>query len=205
MRVWIAQGSHNCIPCFTSRIAADDDRALYDFACSIVQFPESLVFTESQALLWLVGEITDSRALRVVVAVRDVAFREWRLYENSIFDEGAVAVPYQALGVNSNKINLKGMISRDETCQDYCHPCKCSYFGHYCRLVWPERSLWRRVAVDGRTTTTLHSLISCVRHEFFVEILIAEDPFLWSALGWHTHSHRQCVPKTFVIPWNHYI
>lgn len=56
----------------------------------------------------IVREITDSYTLRVIVAVRDVAFRKWRFYENGIFDDATGAVPYKTLirGVNLNKVRL---------------------------------------------------------------------------------------------------
>jgi len=74
-----------------------------------MQFPEGLVFAESQALCGFVREITGDRTLSVVVAVCDVAFRQWRLYEDGIFENGSVAVPKCALTIRGVNLNKKGM------------------------------------------------------------------------------------------------
>lgn len=62
-----------------------------------MQFPESFVLTETQALFWLVRKIPDGRALRVVVTVRNIASRQWRFDNYAIFDDSPVAVPKRTL------------------------------------------------------------------------------------------------------------
>ena len=53
--------------------------------------------------------------MRFIVAVSDVASRQWRFYDNVIFEGGPAAIPYQTLrGVNLNKMlkNDRGKYTR---------------------------------------------------------------------------------------------
>ena len=96
-RIGVSKGSHHGIPCPASGIAADNNGALDDFARGVIQLPKGLVFTGAQTLLGFVGGITDGRAVRRVVPIRNVPLREGGPEENRIFDEGPATIPYYSL------------------------------------------------------------------------------------------------------------
>jgi hypothetical protein len=102
MRIRIAQGSHNGVPCFTPRVTSDKHAAFLQLPSAVKEVPECCVFTVFEGIG---GRLAPkSGALGGEVAVGVVADWELAFCEDAIFYEVAAAEGEYALVQKLNEI-----------------------------------------------------------------------------------------------------